>query len=594
MALALVNAYPPELARLTEALEIAYPKDREGMLLMRQMSRPRKNRRGEKGIHWVFDAEKLARLVQYCARDVEACRAVWNSPKLRPLIPAERQLQVIDAAINQRGIHFNRAFAEAACDLAARERTALNNKLEELTEGHITTVDQVVRLRDYINAHGHQMTSVGRRSIAAVLASDPDEATRQLLELRRQGARASTRKFLRFLAWANRDDRLRGTMRFHGGAPGRWSGRGPQLQNLKRNDLNMPATAVAAVLARDRKALAQYGPPLEVLASVSKAALDAAFGHQLMAADLSSIESRVLAWVAGETWKLELYREFDRCQDPQIEPYRVTARKMLRLPDDAVIGKTERQIGKAGDLAGGFGGSVGAWRRLVPEDERPDNEIFNDIHAWRTAHPKTVTFWHELMRAARVAIRTGVPQTARAITASFADGTLYLTLPSGRGIAYPEVCLIPSKFEDAPPDIRFKDNSRGQWVDRRAWSGTLVENAVQGIARDVLAEAIVRLETAGIPVVLSVHDEVVAEVPVDSPLTEAEFPRAGARPARLGRRTPARRQGPLWRVLSATAGTAGCRQRQNPQAPRKGGPRRRSRRLVTVAERTADNPTARG
>ncbi len=128
-----------------------------------------------------------------------------------------------------------------------------------------------------------------------------------------------------------------------------------------------------------------------------------------------------------------------------------------------------------------------------------------------------------LAAAARLAIRTGGEHKAGPITASYRNETLYLTLPSGRSIAYPQARLIPSKFEDAPPDILFKDNSRGAWTDRRAWFGTLVENVVQGAARDVLAAAIVRLETQGIPVVLSVHDEVVVEVPLDSPLTEEAF-----------------------------------------------------------------------
>jgi CHC2 zinc finger/Toprim domain len=524
MSLALANAYPAELARLCSALEIKYQKDREGALLMRQMARPRKTRKGEKGIHWVFDAEKLARLITYCAQDTRCCRAVWTHPRLVHLTPSERQLQIIDAAINRRGVHFNRGFVENARDLSMRERAALNNKLSESTDGAVSSVDQVQRLLAYINKHGHNLTSVNRRSIAAALAANPDEATRKILELRRDGARASTRKFRCILAWANDDDRLRGTIRFYGSATGRWSGRGPQLQNLKRNDLNVPLSAIDAVLDGDREALAKYGPPLEVIGSISKATLDAAPGHRLMKCDLSSIESRILAGFAGETWKLAAYREFDRTGDKQLEPYCVVARKMLRKHDAfAEITPAERQIGKGGDLAGGFGGSVGAWRRLVPKDERSDGEIYADIRAWRQAHPNTVQFWRMLAAAARLAIRTGSEHKAGPITASYRNETLYLTLPSGRSIAYPQAHLIPSKFEDAPPDILFKDNSRGAWTDRRAWFGTLVENVVQGTARDVLAAAIVRLETQGIPVVLSVHDEVVVEVPLDSPLTEEAF-----------------------------------------------------------------------
>jgi len=180
-------------------------------------------------------------------------------------------------------------------------------------------------------------------------------------------------------------------------------------------------------------------------------------------------------------------------------------------------------LAKGGDLAGGFGGSVGAWRRLVPKDDRSDGEIKADILAWRRAASED----HAVLAHAGSSRTLSHPHRgeykAGPITASYQIETLYLTLPSGRSIAYPQARLIPSKLEDAPPDILFKDNSRGAWTDRRAWFGTLVENVVQGAARDVLAAAIVRLETLGHPVVLSVHDEVVVEVPLDSPLTEEAF-----------------------------------------------------------------------
>jgi Toprim domain/CHC2 zinc finger len=524
MTLALVNAHPAELARLCSALGLDYQKDRDGKKLMRELAKPRKNKKGEKGIHWLIDADRLARLIAYCGQDVRCCRAIWTHPRLVHLIPAERQVQIADAVINRRGVHINREFTRCAHDLTVRERTAISNKLSEITGGQLTSVDQVTRMRAYINAHGHTLTSVGRRSITAALAANPDAATRQVLELRRDGARASTHKFKRILAWASADDRMRATTRFHGGAPGRWTGRGAQLQNLKRNDLNVPVSAVDAVLAMDRKALLQYGPPLEVIGSLTKAVLDAAPGHQLRKFDLSAIESRVLAGLASEEWTLDAYREFDRTGNKALEPYRVVARKMLHRSDPQVeITAAERQVGKGGDLAGGFGGSVGAWRRLVPNDERRDDEIYADILAWRSAHPKTVQFWRALARAARLAIQTGGEHAADSIIASFCNETLYLTLPSGRAIVYPYARLIPSKFEDAPPDILFKDNSRGNWIDRRAWFGTLVENVVQGVARDILANVIVRLEARGIPVVHHVHDEVVVELPLDSPLTEQDF-----------------------------------------------------------------------
>jgi DNA polymerase family A/Toprim domain/CHC2 zinc finger len=525
MALALASAYPAELETLARALELPYQKDREGIVLMRQMSRPRKPRKGEDKnvLHWIFDAEKLARLTAYCAQDVRTCRAVWKHPKIKPLIANERRYQLLDAVINRRGVRADRELATSARDMAVRERNAINAALQEHTEGEITSVDQVGRILAYTVERGHTMTSVGRRSVSAVLAAEPDDDTRKVLELRRDGARSSVRKYDRILAYASdTDDRMRGTLRMYGGAPGRWSGRGPQLQNLRKNEDSIPLAAVDAVRAGDRSQLRQYGNPLTVLGSIARATISAAPNCLLMAGDFSSIESRILAWFSGETWKLETYREFDCTNDKAKEPYRIVAAKMLQRNDPADLSREQRGKGKAGDLACGFGGSVGAWRRIVPDDKRSDPEILADIRAWRQAHPKTTDYWSELARAIRIAIRTGQPYAAGRIIANYADGNLTLTLPSGRRITYPQARLIPSKFENAPPDVQFKDNARGKWADYRGWFGTFIENVVQGTARDLLAAAIERFEARGIAVVLHVHDEVVCEVPEGS-ITDAEF-----------------------------------------------------------------------
>jgi DNA polymerase bacteriophage-type len=445
MAVALANSYPAELETLAKALELPYQKDREGLLLMRQMSRPRKPRKGEDKsvLHWVFDAEKLQRLAGYCAQDMRAARAAWQHPKIKPLVESERRYQILDAIINQRGVRADRELATAARDMAVHERNAINIALQECTEGAIKSVDQVGKILAYATERGHAMTSVSRRSVSAVLAAEPDEATRTVLELRRDGARASVRKYERILAFASdADDRMRGTLRMYGAGPGRWSGRGPQLQNLKKNEGNIPLAAVDAVRTKDRAQLRQYGNPLTVLADIARATVGAASGNVLMDADLGAIESRILAWFSGEEWKLQTYREFDRTNDKAKEPYRVVAAKMLQKSDPAGLSREERNKGKVGDLACGFGGSVGAWRRIVPDDKRSDPEILYDIRAWRDAHRRTTDYWRELARAIRIAIRTGQPFTAGRIVASFENSNLYLTLPSGRQITYPQARLV--------------------------------------------------------------------------------------------------------------------------------------------------------
>jgi DNA polymerase bacteriophage-type len=206
---------------------------------MLAVSRPKADRKRKATTipTWDEDPEKLKLLYERCRRDVITARAVWRSPKLKSLSETERRYQLKDLAINNRGVRLDRAFATTARDLAIQERTAIGLKLQELTHATITSADQVKRFLEAINARGHGMTSLNVRAVAQMLANKPDEYVAQLLELRRTAARASVNKFKRMLAYAPvTDDRMRGTLRMYGGAPGRWSGLGPQLQNLKKNE----------------------------------------------------------------------------------------------------------------------------------------------------------------------------------------------------------------------------------------------------------------------------------------------------------------------------------------------------------------------
>jgi hypothetical protein len=219
----------------------------------------------------------------------------------------------------------------------------------------------------------------------------------------------------------------------------------------------------------------------------------------------------VLAWLADEKWKLETYRRYDATGKPEFEPYCVMASRALKrtvTPDDEV----GRGFGKTYDLAFGFGGGVGAWRKFDPTDTYSDAEIEQFKGAYRTSHPATFRLWHQLERAAHRCVRTGKPTNFGWFYFSMENSTLFMTLPSGRRLAYPEARLVPGKFENTH-NVRYKDNAKGGWSDCDAWYGTLVENAVQATARDLLAAAMLRLENAGYSIVLTVHDEIVCEVP---------------------------------------------------------------------------------
>lgn len=473
MRLALANARPAELGLLSQALGLPYRKDPEAVRALHAVSQPRKNR------SWNEDPVKHALVHDRCVMDVVAMRACYQHPMLRPLSEDERRLQLIDAGINRRGVRIDREFVTAARTFAAAERDAVNIRLSDLTDGQVTSVDQVQKLRAAINARGHDLTSLSKRSVAAALAHDPDELTRELLTLRRDGARASVRKFSRILAYADADDRLRGAFRIYGATTGRWSSPGPQLHNLARNDMGAPLSIVDAVRTGDRAHIARFGNPLALLGSVSRAMLCAKPEHMLIAPDLRMIEGRVLAWLAGEAWKLDLHRTFDRTGDKRFEAYRVTAAGMLGKPVEAIT-TSERQRGKCAELACGFGGGVGAWRRIF-DDPRLDHEIYSDVQKWRRLHPRICEFWKRLFRTVKIAVRHGVAIRVNEaplpeIVASLEDGNLYITLPSGRSLTYPNARLVPGKYED--PDLAFHDNSKKQWREVHEWFGTVVENCL--------------------------------------------------------------------------------------------------------------------
>ena len=516
---ALASAFPAELGRRCAALDLPYRKDSTAQRAMLRLSR----------MHQYKDPAKRERdfalTVERCKTDVAATRAAYNHPRLRPLPPEERHVLLLDAVINDCGVRANVPFLRAMNALALQVQQDIDARIAELTEGAVTSVYQTKRLMAFINGRGHAMTSLQKRSVAATLAHDPDDVSRELLELRQRGAHANVCE--RLLAHADpNDERIRGALRYHGAGPGRWTSPGAQLHGLARNDAEYPAVLIDALMTGNYAELARYGDLLKVASQLQRAALCAADGHELICVDLNAIESRITAWVAGEKWKLHAFQDYDRSGDKNLEPYRIFAHRILRKSSPVGnITAAERQLGKCGELACGFGGGVKAWRRIAKdEDVRSDAEVQVIIRNWRAAHPKICAFWERLVRAARSSIATGKPVQVSAVPrliTNFDGYALTITLPNDRVINYPNARLVPSeKFVNGVYDIEFMDNEKGQWKAKRAWHGILVENVVQGIARDLLAAAIVRAETRGWQVVHHAHDELVIEAPTGAILPQ--------------------------------------------------------------------------
>jgi DNA polymerase bacteriophage-type len=530
MAAGLALALPGKLELVAEALELIHKKDRTGQRLMLMMAKPRRARRGEnfyKGPYWFDDEDRLQRLYEYCQQDVEVERELHT--QLQPLRPQELQFWRLDCIINGRGFFFDRTLALAARKIAQALGPELNAELTQLTDGAATSIHQVTKLKDWLAAQGCSTKRLDKAAIDELLASGELAATvRRVLELRLGGAQAASRKIDAFLARCDDDGRIRGALRYHGASTGRWTGNGVQPQNLKRPISEDIDAAVAAIATGDLQHVKKlYAQPLAIIGDISRSLITAAPGHSLIGADYSSIESRVLAWIAGEEWKLNSYRRFDATKDPRDEPYCITACKIFRVPDGTFNKESpERKVGKTCDLAFGYQGGKNAWRKFEP-DRFSDEEVEQFKIEWRAAHPAIKKFWHAIDRATWQAVRERekVIRCGRLLikcTGMF----LFIKLPSGRKLAYPYPRI---EIEDLQHEVVvFKDASSEQWRDCRggngAYGGLWTENIVSGISRDLLAAALLRLECNKYRVVLHVHDEAICEVPIGFGSTE-EFTR---------------------------------------------------------------------
>ena len=536
MAMALAQALPGKLETVGKILSLQNQKDVVGNRVMLQMAKPRKARKGEDPgiIYWVEDAEKMTSLEQYCVQDVETERELlWT---LFQLSEVEQQVWEINERINDRGLRIDRELAEAAQRIAEAADVYIDEEIAKVTDGEVTSINQVKKLTEWLG-----VVNLNKKTIAEIL-EDPEKyaketaefkwtpKARQALELRAMGAQAAVKKVKSMLTRCSDDDRIRGAFVYHVAGTGRFSSRGVQLQNLKRLTIKDEELekAIAVIGAGDfEKAREVYPNPLAVIGDLIRAMICAAPGHTLVGADYSGIEARVTAWLAGETSKLEVFAKFDACTDEAqkklLDPYVVAATKIYGKPAEQIT-KEDRQIGKGAELGLGFGGGINALRKFMPNpDAFTDNELYKIRDAWRAAHPNICTLWDGLERAAwKATSKPGTTwQCGEYVTFEHDGVFLWMTLPSGRRISYPYArkarlvnkhgAWVPSYAAEL--ELFFKDSAAGAWRDVRLYGGYLCENLTQGVARDLLTEAMMRIEAAGFNIVATVHDEAIIEVP---------------------------------------------------------------------------------
>ena len=470
---------------------------------------------------WKDDPESVKRGTEYCIRDVETERELLT--KLLLLPAAEREIWLLDQRINDRGIAVDLPAVNNAKAIVEQQVKKLNTELHDVTDGAVTAATQVSKLITWLRYRGIAISSAGdklrKEQVERLLARDDLPADcRRALEIRWDASKTSTAKIASYIARTSRDGRLRETLLYQGaGRTGRWAGRGAQLQNLPCGGVEDPEFALEAIKQGFSAELfgVFVGPPLEAISGCLRQMLVAAPGCDLISADYNAIEARGTAWLAGSKRMLEIFRRGD-------DPYRDMAARIYRQPSDS-FSKTsrERQLGKIAVL--GLGYQMGADRfqqtcaQRGVEITAKEAETIKRIY--REANPEIVRLWRTLESAAIRAVQDAghsVNVGSGRIVFRKQDRRLYLRLPSRRCLIYanPKIELVDSPF-GMRPGLTFDgvSSSTHKWERQTLYGGKLTENAVQAICRDLLASALLRLEAAGYPIVLHVHDEIVAEIP---------------------------------------------------------------------------------
>jgi DNA polymerase bacteriophage-type len=566
-AIAACHGLPSGLSALCEVFGFGADeaKDKRGRALIRRFCMPQP-RTGEVCDAHTHPAE-WAEFVEYARQDIVAMRAVaakLPNVNMREGSP-ELALWHLDQEINGRGYAVDRALCRGAVNACDEAKAGLEAECRDLTGGSAGP-SEVAKLQGYVIDAGGDVADMTAASVRAALANPATPpAARRLLEIRQSYAKSSVSKYNAVLAAAGPDGRLRGTLQYCGARrTGRWAGRLFQPQNLPRGTLSEgeAATAVEAFRAGGQAPALLLGDVLEAASSCLRGVIVSKPGHKLVAADLSNIEGRGLAALAGEQWLLDAYAAYDRGEGEDL--YVLTYARSFGVPPASVT-KAQRQQGKVLALACGYGGGVGAFatfaaayntdmnaladavRGAAPGDAWHDAERMHEwavkqgrTHdmprhvyvacevlkaAWRKAHPAIVAFWAALEDAfATCANQADVEVRVGSITMVRRKAWLCVTLPSGRSLLY---CKPTAHYAEGAkrPSLSYTGVRplSGKWGSIPTYGGAISENMTQAWARDVLADSLTRADAAGYTPVLTVHDEIVCEVPETGGFTATEL-----------------------------------------------------------------------
>ena len=518
MTMAAYNGLPLALKEVSKVLDLQDKKLDTGTLLIKYFScpvKPTKINGGRTRNYPHHNPEKWAQYKEYNLYDVLSEREIYHRLEHNMPSEIEHEYYCVDQAINDRGIQVDMELVNGAIAVSEESTNDLTEKLKALTG--LSNPNSAIQLKQWLASRSIKLDSLAKKAQAEVQdATANDPVAREATELKAKLGKTSIKKYEAFKGCAMADNRVRGTFQFYGAnRTGRWAGRLVQLQNLSKNHMDNLDMARAYVKMGDFAAVDMaYGDAQDVLSQLVRTAIIARDGYTLIAADYSAIEARVISWLAMEQWRLDVFHG-----DGKI--YEATGSRMFGVPKESIKKGSElRDKAKISELALGYGGSLGALKNMGGEKMGlSDPEMMSLVKKWRAANPKIVEVWDDMENAAMTAIVTRKPTTATPQELTFrfnpSDKCLYMKLPSGRELCYQNARMgINDKGKEGLLYDGVNQVTR-QWGATSTFGGKLTENAVQAMARDLLADLMYRLTKKGYQIVAHIHDEVIVEVPIE-------------------------------------------------------------------------------
>lgn len=500
------------LGKVGEALGLPADKqkDRIGSSLIQKFCVPDKNGRQVKPAQ---EPQKWQLFKKYCIQDVVTEMEVERRLSAFPIPDTVQAEWEQDMRVNAAGVRLDMDLAEGAIAFSDAETADLIAQAKALTG--LSNPNSPAQLKSWIGDNlGEVPASLSKAAVEELLErEDLPPKVEAMLELRQKLGKTSVSKYKAMIDCVCQDGRIRGLLQFYGASrTGRWAGRLVQMQNLPRNYIAELDYARDLVKTRRVQELSfVFGNVPDTLSQLIRTAFIPAEGHRFVVADFSAIEARVIAWLAGETWRMEAFRKGE-------DIYCASASHIFGVP---VVKHGEnghlRQKGKIAELACGYGGSVGAMKAMGGA-ELPDEELKQIVDDWRKASPHIVRLWYQLENAAMEAVRSGGPISAVGLVfrhEQTPEGLRFLTIeiPSGRKLFYCNPFFGTNRFGNE--SLHYYGANTGNWCELETYGGKITENVVQAIARDCLAAAMKNIEAAGYQIVMHIHDEVILDAPAE-------------------------------------------------------------------------------